>query len=90
MTPSAAPSAALARFQRALDAIGVDARAEERGALVLVIPRAPAGYESAADASTRRAIVQAALDAGFSHVALELPDPATAPDDAPLSGDHPA
>lgn len=89
MTP-AVPSAALARFQRALDALGFDAQAAEHGALALVIPRAPVGYQSAAEASVRRAIVQAALDAGFSHVALELPIPPTAPHDAPLPGGHPA
>ena len=87
---SAVPSAALARFQRALDALGFDARAAEHGALALVIPRVPTGYDSAADTSVRRAIVQAALDAGFSHVALELPIPPTVPDDAPLPGGHPA
>lgn len=43
------------------------------------------------DASTRRAVVQAALAAGYSHVALEIPlPPLPSPVDAPLSGGHPA
>lgn len=73
-------------LERALAGRAIRARVEGRGALALVTPSADA---PAIDAATRRWIVQAAQEAGFTHVALEvLPDPTDA--DAPLPGRHPA
>lgn len=73
-------------FERALAQRAFAAHVEGRGALALLIvaPDAPP-----IDAGTRRWLVQAAQDAGFTHVALEVsPDPA--PADAALPGHYPA
>lgn len=73
-------------LERALAGRAIRARVEGRGALALVTPSADA---PAIDAATRRWIVQAAQEAGFTHVALELvADPVGA--DAALPGHHPA
>lgn len=73
-------------LERALAGRSIRARVEGRGALAVVIPSPDA---PAIDAATRLWMVQAAREAGFTHVALELvPDPADA--DAALSGRHPA
>lgn len=73
-------------FERALAGRGLLARVEGRGALAIVIPAPDA---PAFDVATRRWVVQAAQESGFTHVALELPP--DAPDaDAALPGRHPA
>lgn len=82
---SAERSAALQRLQRALDTGPFAATAEERGALALVIPRA-AG--AGVDRVTREWLVQVAIAAGFSHVALEIVPRSEA--HAALSGGHSA
>ncbi len=73
-------------LQRLLALRDIPARVEARGTLAVVVPTT---YRPAIDVATRRWIVQAAQEAGFTHVALEvLPDPTDA--DAPLPGRHPA
>ncbi len=73
-------------LQRLLALRDILARVESRGTLAVVVP---ATYGPAIDVATRRWIVQAAQEAGFTHVALEvLPDPTEV--DAPLPGRHPA
>ena len=78
-------SVALRRLQGALDAGRFAATAEECGPVALLIPRdAAAGL----DGATRRWLVQTAVDAGYSHVALEIIPHAES--DAALSGGHSA
>ncbi len=71
---------------RALARRALAARVEGRGTLALVVvpPDAPP-----IDVATRRWMVQAARDCGFTHVALEVL-PAVADPDAALPGHHPA
>ncbi|MCC6929215.1 MAG: ATP-dependent sacrificial sulfur transferase LarE [Gemmatimonadaceae bacterium] len=135
--PAPQESAALRRLQASLDDMQLAARAEERGALAILVPCATLGHartsvdaravsravsrvatpaESTAatsaspapppsppspppapptaltlDPAARRAVVQAVLAAGFSHVAVEVPLPSSPRSaNAPLRGGHPA
>jgi hypothetical protein len=79
--PGAADWPSRARqLQQRLAHEGLSVRVEARGALAIVVA-APSSWP--ADPTSRRAIVRAAVDTGFSHVAVELdPDP-----DPPALGD---
>lgn len=89
LVPSAPRGEALGRPADALRTEGVEG-AEEAPAPASPRPTSIAP-PAPLDASTRRAVVQAALAAGFSHVAVEIPLPHVPPHvDAPLSGRHPA
>ncbi|MDF1504286.1 hypothetical protein [Roseisolibacter sp. H3M3-2] len=56
---------------RALEALGVACEVRVEGALALLVPTGSAAFP---DPVTRRRIVEAARDAGFASVSLELPD----------------